>query len=75
MNSKEPLGLPKGSVRSILVLELVTAVVVIAMAVTIRAVFGASENLAREAFLLVFAALASMANLGIGYYFGQRTAG
>lgn len=70
---QNPLGLPKGSVRAILVLELVTAIVVIALAVTIRVLFGETADFSpREAFLLVFAALTSLANLGVGYYFGQR---
>ena len=68
-----PLGLPVGSVRSILVIELVTAVVFIAVAVSMRAILGSSEDFAREAFLLVFGALASLANLGVGYSFGTRT--
>lgn len=70
----EPLGLPKGSVRAILVLELVTAVVFIGLAMTVRAILGSSEDFAREAFLLVFGAIASLANLGVGYYFGTRNA-
>lgn len=68
-----PLGLPNGSVRSILVLEMVTAVVLIAVAVTLRVLLGAEGDFSpREAFLLVFGTLASLANLGVGYYFGTR---
>lgn len=74
LNPREALALPKGSVRAILVLELVTAIVFIAMMVAVRAILGSSEDFAREAFLLVFGALASLANLGVGYYFGTRTA-
>lgn len=69
-----PLWLPTGSVRSIIVLELVTAVVLITLAVTMRVLLGESEDFsAREAFLLVFGTVASLANLGVGYYFGSRT--
>lgn len=74
INKNEPLGLPKGSVRSILVLEMVSAIVFIAVAVTLRVLLGTTGDFSpREAFILVFGAVTGMANLGLGYYFGTRT--
>lgn len=72
-NRGNPLGLAKGSVRSIVVLLLIGAVVFIAVALTVRAVLGANEEFVREAFLLVFAALSSLASLAAGFYFGTRS--
>jgi hypothetical protein len=71
-HENEPLGLPAGSVRSILVISLVAVVELIALGVTIRALVAANDDFVREAFLMAFAAMVSLANLGVGYYFGQR---
>jgi hypothetical protein len=73
MAGDKPLGLPTGSVRAIIVLLLVVAVVLISLAVTLRVLFGPGDDFSpREAFLLVFAAVTSLTNLGVGYYFGSK---
>lgn len=74
-NRDQPLGLAKGSIRSIIVLLLIVAVVFIAVALTVRAILGSEEKFIEQAFLLVFAALSSLASLAAGFYFGQRTSG
>ena len=74
VNAKQPFGKAPGTVRAILVLGLVGAIVVIALAVTARVLLDPGSDFSpREAFLLVFGALSSLANLGIGYYFAQRS--
>jgi len=70
--SNQPLGLPKGSVRSILVLSLVFIVEAVLIALAIRVIFGASEDVVQRAFEAVLAATIALANLGVGYYFGSR---
>ena len=57
MDSREPLGLPRGSVRAILTLSLVWAV--------IAAVFAGVSD-AR------LSLLAGMAGTATGYYFGHK---
>lgn len=74
MAIKEPLGLPKGSVRSLIVLSLVVAVELVLIAFGLRVILGSDEAAVVKAFELVLAAVIGLANLGVGYYFGTRNA-
>ena len=75
MGRNEPLGLPKGSVRSILVLSFALTVDLVAIIVAVRVLFlltAESIDTLVQLFILVFTAVVSLANLGAGYYFGTR---
>ena len=69
----EPLGLPKGSVRSLLVLSLVGGVELVLVAFALRVLVASPEEIVARSFEAVLAAVIALANLGVGYYFGTRT--
>ena len=73
MNKNHPLGLPVGSVRSLLVLGLVVALIIVAVAFAARVVIGASEEVVERSFDLVLGALIGASNLALAYYFSTRT--
>lgn len=69
----EPLYLPKGSVRSLIVLALVGSVILVLVAFGVRVIIASPEDVVGRAFEAVLAAVIALANLAVGYYFGSRT--
>ena len=68
----EPLGLPKGSVRSLIVLTLVASVVLVLVAFGVRVIIASPEEIVARSFEAVLASVIALANLAVGYYFGTR---
>jgi hypothetical protein len=73
VNKNSPLGLPVGSVRSLLVIGLVVALILVAVAFAARVVIGAPEEVIERSFDLVLGALIGASNLALAFYFGSRT--
>jgi len=71
----KPLGLPIGSVRSIVVLLLIVPLALVMVAFAVRIISSGSDELVEKLALLVFGAVINLAGIAVAFYFKDREGG